>query len=192
MRLFNKRACIDASVYLEAAENLYKFEPDAEAATRLAQIYIAKGLFGKATSYFNEAFELESDNVKKSILLLELSDHYSINLKNYPQARTYAQRAASLRPNWGRPWIVIGDIYLSGSATCSDEFNGASVYWAATDKYQKAQTVDAAMTEEANHKIAMNSKYYPKPEAILALGMKAGDTYKVKCWINETTTIRVK
>lgn len=192
VNLFGKKGCNDAPIYMEAAEKLYKTEPSAKSAVSLARMYNAKGQTAKATTYFNEAVELESDIDKKANLLIELSDLYMRNLKNYSQARTYAQRAASLKPNWGRPWVMIGDIYFSSSASCEDEFNGASAFWAATDKYVKAKSIDGAFAEEANRKIAASAKYYPKQEDIFFLGMKAGDSYTIKCWIGETTTIRSK
>ncbi len=192
VNLFSKKGCNDAPIYMEAAEKLHKTEPTAKSALSLARMYNAKGQSAKATNYFNEAVDLESDNEKKANLLIELADFNMRNLKNYSQARTYALRAASIRPNWGRPLLMIGDIYFSSSSTCTDDFNGASVFWAATDKYMKAKSIDPSCSEEANRKIATNAKYYPKQEDIFFQGLKAGDPYTVKCWINETTTIRVK
>jgi len=192
VNLFGKKGCNEAPIYMEAAEKLHKTEPSAKSAVSLARMYNAKGQTAKATTYFNEAVELESDIDKKANLLIELSDLYMRNLKNYSQARTYAQRAASIKPNWGRPWIMIGDIYFSSSASCEDEFNGASAFWAASDKYSKAKSIDGSFAEEANRKIAASSKYYPKQEDIFFLGMKVGDSYTIKCWIGETTTIRAK
>lgn len=192
VNLFSKKGCNDAAIYSEAAEKLHKIEPTSKAALSLARMYNAKNSTSKANAFYNEAVDLESDNIKKASILVEYSDFAMRGLKNYAQARTYAQRAAAIRPDWGRPWMLIGDIYFSSSTTCSDEFNGASVFWAATDKYQKAKSVDGSVAEEANRKIAANTKYYPKQEDVFFVGMKEGDSYTVKCWINETTTIRVR
>jgi tetratricopeptide (TPR) repeat protein len=192
VNLFSKKGCNDAPVYMEAAEKLHKIEPNSKSALSLARMYNAKNNTTKANSFFSDAVELESDNHKKAAILVEYSDFNMRSLKNYSQARTLAQRAASLRPDWGRPWMLIGDIYFSSSTSCTDDYNGASVFWAATDKYQKAKSVDNSVAEEANRKIAANSKYYPKQEDVFFVGMKEGDSYTVKCWINETTTIRVR
>lgn len=192
VNLFSKKGCNDAAIYMEAAEKLFKIEPSSRAALSLARMYSAKGQSSKAAGYFNDAVELESDNEKKASMLIEQADFNMRALKNYQQARTLAQRAASLRPNWGRPWMLIGDIYFSSSSTCTDEFNGASAFWAATDKYQKAKSVDPSMAEEANRKINGNAKYYPKQEDVFFNGMKEGDSYTIKCWIGETTTVRIR
>ncbi len=190
VNLFSKKGCNEEAIYMDAAERLNKIEPSAKAALSLARMYNARNMSSKANTFYSEAIELESDNDKKAAMLIEYADFNMRSLKNYSQARTLAQRAASLRPNWGRPWMLIGDIYFSSSSTCDDEFNGASVFWAATDKYQKAKSIDNSMADEANKKIAANTKYYPKQEDVFFNGMKDGDSYTVKCWINESTTVR--
>ena len=192
VNLFSKKGCNDAPLYMEAAEKLFKIEPSSRAALSLARMYNAKGQSSKAAGFYNDAVELESDNEKKAAILIEQADFTMRSLKNFQQARTLAQRAASFRPNWGRPWMLIGDIYFSSSTSCADEFNGASAFWAATDKYQKAKSVDPSMAEEANRKIAGNTKYYPKQEDVFFNGYKEGDSYVIKCWIGETTTVRIR
>lgn len=192
VNLFSKKGCNDAPVYLEAAEKLFKIEPGARSAVSLGRMYAAKGQVGKAAGYYNDAVDLESDPLKKASILVESADFQMRTAKNSQQAKTLAQRAATLRPNWGRPWMLIGDIYFSSSAGCTDDFNGASAFWAATDKYMKAKSIDPSMSEEANRKIAGNAKYYPKQEDIFFHGLKDGDTYQIPCWINETTTVRVR
>jgi tetratricopeptide (TPR) repeat protein len=192
VNLFSKKGCNDSPIYMESAEKLHKIEPGVRSALSLARMYAAKGQGAKAATYYAEAVDLESDNDKKAAHLIESADLQMRSLKNYSQARTLAQRAATLRPNWGRPWMLIGDIYFSSSTTCTDEFSGASVFWAATDKYMKAKSVDPSMTEEANRKIAGNAKYYPNQEDVFFNGLKAGDSYTVKCWINENTTVKTR
>jgi len=192
VNLFSKKGCNDAEIYMKAAESLYKIEPSSKAAFSLARMYAGKNMNTKASTYYSEAIELESDNDKKSAMLLEYADFNMRALKNYSQAKALAIRAASIRPSWGRPWLLLGDIYFTSSTTCDDDFGGASVFWAATDKYLKAKSVDPSMADDANKKIATCSKYYPKQEDVFFHGLKDGDSYAIKCWVNETTTVRVK
>lgn len=192
VNLFSKKGCNDAPVYLEAAEKLFKIEPGSRSAVSLGRMYAGKGQISKAAGYYNDAIDLESDPLKKASILIESADFQMRTAKNPQQAKILAQRAATLRPNWGRPWMLIGDIYFSSSTGCADDFNGASAFWAATDKYMKAKAIDPAMAEEANRKIAGNAKYYPKQEDIFFHGLKEGDTYQIQCWINESTTVRVR
>jgi len=52
--------------------------------------------------------------------------------------------------------------------------------------------VDPSTSDDANKKIASCTRYFPKQEDVFFYGLKAGDTYSIKCWIGETTTVRVR
>ena len=88
--------------------------------------------------------------------------------------------------------MQLGDIYVAGSGSCGDDFDNTTVFWVAVDKYQKAKSVDPAFSKEANGKIGTYSKYFPSKEDVFFRGMNPGDKHTVGCWINETTTVRVK
>jgi len=36
------------------------------------------------------------------------------------------------------------------------------------------------------------SQYFPSGEVLFFHQLKAGDSYRVECWINETTTVRAR
>ncbi len=110
---------------------------------------------------------------------------------NYPLARTYALSAIEQDPSSGVPYILIGHIYAAASKSCSeDEFEQKSVYWAAVDKFAKAKSVDASLTDQANELIETYKPHFPDNETIFFYGLKIGDNYTIKCWINEVTTVR--
>ncbi|MBL7929044.1 MAG: hypothetical protein JNL47_06180 [Bacteroidia bacterium] len=194
VHLFERKKCLEAPVYLEAAEKLYKFEPAASSAASLARMYAAKGNYSKASNLYNEAIDLDSSVNKKALYHLELAELNLHKLKNYQQARVHALRAASLRSGWGRPYIVIGDIYVASAASCGDDdFKKAAVYWAAVDKYQQAKSIDALIAEDANKRISTYSKYFPDKEAVFFRSLKEGESFTIDyCWINETTIIRIR
>lgn len=194
VQLFERKKCFDAPVYLEAAEKLYKFEPTASSAASLARMYVAKGNYAKASGLYNEAIDLDSSISKKALYHLELAELNLQKLKNFQQARVHAQRAAALRSNWGRPFIMIGDIYVAAASSCGDDdFKKSAVYWAAVDKYQYAKSIDPIVAEDANKRIATYSKYFPDKEAIFFRSLKEGESFQIDyCWINETTTVRIR
>ncbi|MFW6327855.1 MAG: hypothetical protein ACOC2F_06030, partial [Bacteroidota bacterium] len=66
----------------------------------------------------------------------------------------------------------------------------SAVYWAAVDKYIKAQNVDPSMAEEANQRISQYSRYFPDKEDAFFYDYTVGKSYTVGCWINETTSVR--
>ncbi len=194
VNLFERKKCLDAPVYLEATEKLYKEEPSAASAASLARMYAAKGNYTRATGLYSDAIDLDSSLSKKALYNLELAELNLYKLKNYQQARTYAQRAISLRNGWGRPYIMIGDIYIAAASSCGDDdFKKAAVYWAAVDKYQYAKSIDPLVSEDANKRIVTYSKYFPDKEAVFFRSLKDGASFVIDyCWINETTTIRIR
>jgi len=192
VNLLGKKGCNESPLYIQSAEKLYKLSPVSKSAASLARLYVGKGLSSKVQQYYSEAVELESDRVKKARYLMELSDFSYRKMKNYQQAKTYVLRAIAIYPEWGRPYMQLGDIYIAGSGSCGDDFENTTVFWVAVDKYQKAKSVDPTFSKEANGKISTYSKYFPKQEDVFFRGMKPGDKHTVGCWVNESTTVRVK
>ncbi len=194
VQLFERKKCLEAPVYLEATEKLYKFEPSAASAASLARMYTARGNYQRAAGLYNEAIDLDTSVSKKALYHLELAELNLHKLKNYMQARVHAQRAASLRSGWGRPYLTIGDIYVAAAASCGDDdFKKSAVYWAAIDKYQQARSIDPLISEEASKRITTYSRYFPDKENLFFRGLKEGDTFFIDyCWINESTTVRMR
>lgn len=109
----------------------------------------------------------------------------------FAQARSNALRAIEARPDWGAPYILIGNAYaLSANSIGSKEFEKKTAYWAAVDKFMKAKSVDPSVTDQANEQIRIFSAHFPAVDEIFFQGMAVGDTYEVGGWINERTTIR--
>ena len=112
-------------------------------------------------------------------------------MKNFPKSRSYALKALKVRPDEGSPLIIIGDLYAASACDCGDdELTRKVAYWAAVDKYYKAKKIDPSLKEIADSRISSYSAHFPKIETIFFENLNVGDTYKVECWINETTIIR--
>jgi len=60
----------------------------------------------------------------------------------------------------------------------------------AVDKFIKAKQVDPTVAEKANSRIATYSQYFPAVSDIFFVDLNEGDSFKVECWINETTKVR--
>ena len=189
--LMQKKGCTDSQLFETVAKNLYKAKPSTEAAMALAEFYLRKNQNTDAVNYLQEVLAQEQDDQKKAELNFKIAQIYA-QAKNYSQARTYAQRALQFRPNWGKPYLLIGDLYASSMNVCSDlKFGGKEVIWAALDKYYQAKSVDASVADEANRKIGTYKTYVPDSEATFFHSVEAGQQYTVGCWINETVTVRL-
>jgi tetratricopeptide (TPR) repeat protein len=113
---------------------------------------------------------------------------------DYSEARTLCNKAASLKPGWGEPYMLIGNMYASSGKRCSDGvgtgWDAQVVAWAAMDMWAKARNTDPSVAGDANAQIAKYKKYLPTVSDIFARGYKEGQSYTVGCWIGVTTTIR--
>jgi len=182
--------CEQDILYERAAEALYKLEPSVQSAFSLAKLFVTKDQFVKASGYYLEAIKKETDPDKKADYYYQLGVITNSKLNDPQTAKNYALEALNHRPNWGEPYILIGDAYVLGKNCFDDDFEKATIYWAAVDKFVKAKTVDTTVTEKANERIETYSMYFPDAETTFFYSLKNGDPYTVGCWINEKTTVR--
>jgi tetratricopeptide (TPR) repeat protein len=189
-KMLDKRDCVSDQLYLDAVVNLDKLEPSANSKSKIAKMYFVKNNLSEAAKFYSQAIEMETDNFAKAQYYYELS---MVNLKSgqYSNARANAQKAISLRPNWGKPYLIIGDAYVSSAKDCGEnDFQQKAVYWIGVDKYQQAKSVDSSVSGDANSKIATFSKHFPLKADAFFHGYSEGDTYNIGCWINESTKVR--
>ncbi len=184
------KECTDDDFYGQAAEALYKMEPSASAAFRLALFHLKKKNYADASKYFEEAYTQEENPEQKA------EYYYYAAVVAYAQnklssARSLALKAAGLKEHYGKPYILIAKMYAGSANSCgTTKFEKQAVYWVAVDKLIKAKSVDPSVAEEANKLIAKYSARYPSQEEGFMLTWTAGKTYTVGCWIGESTKVR--
>ena len=189
--MLSRAKCIDSELFSKTSEELYKLEPSALAAYNLAKLFYKKDNMDKTVEFYNKAIEGENDSLTKSNYLHELALISFGKLKTYPKAASYARQTIKFNPKSGKSYILIAKIYASASGSCgSSKLEKNAVFWVAVDKLIKAKSIDENVKEEANKLIRDYSKYFPNSEEAFFLNIKKGDTYKVACWINESTKVR--
>jgi tetratricopeptide (TPR) repeat protein len=192
VKVLDKKDCTDAEVYFSAAKQLHEVEPSALSAYNMGNLSIKKNKSSDAVAFFKQALELTEDNEDKANSFYGLSAAY-FKSGNNSTARNYAFKALEISPKWGKSMLLIGDIYAASANECgSNSFESAMLYSAAIDKFIAAKNMDSSVADLANKKIATYSKYLPTNEDAFFNGYKEGDTYKVGCWINESTKVRIK
>lgn len=150
-----------------------------------------EGKFAEAIAKYREALDAETDDSKKAGYYFSIASIQGRKLGQNGQARTNAYNAAKLRPNWGRPYMLIGDLYAKSSRNCGkDGYTRGLAVIAAIDKYRKAKSIDSEVTAEANKKIGIYSGSIPPKEDVFMRGKQGGKKDKVGCWIGETVTVR--
>jgi tetratricopeptide (TPR) repeat protein len=189
-KMLDKRECASESLYLEAAVALDKVEPSADSKGKIAKMNLVKNNYSEAAKFYSQAIDLESDPTQKAQYYYELS---LVNLKSgqNSSARANALKAIALRPNWGKPYIIIGDAYVSSAKDCGEnEFEQKAVYWIAVDKYNQAKSVDPSVANDASQRVSTYTKHFPEKSLAFFHGYTEGAAYNVGCWIGESTKVR--
>lgn len=160
----------------------------------LAKAYDAlrNAQYDTAIDLFETAANEETDMNKKAQYLLTVAKIYYAHKRNFSRARQYARQAADVRANWGEPYILIGQLYASSGPLCGPGtgWDSQVVVWPALDAWNTAKRIDPASAAEANKWINRYARFMPKKEDIFLRNLKAGQSYRIGCWIQETTTIR--
>lgn len=181
------------TIFLEMEKKLFEIAPTAELATNIANCEKNIGSAAAALDFLNRAIDLDTNMDQKAKLAYNAA-RILYEMGRYSESRAKAYEALEYHPKWGDPYILIGTMYISSGAMCKDEnpFYGFAVSLVAVDKFVQAKAVDPSVSEEVNRLIAKYADFYPTTEAVFERNMNEGDPYTVKCWINETTTIRTK
>ena len=190
--MLNREDCSDSKLYADVAEKLYKMEPTSQSAFSMARLFLKRSNTAKAIEYYEEAINSEKDKYEKANYCYELAQ-VIYTQKNYSKVRDYARQAISLNPEWGKPYILIGKVYAASSKSIGEsDIQQRLVFCLAVDQFVKAKAVDPEVVAEANKEIATYSQYFPNKEDAFFENLKAGSTFKVGGWINESTTVRLR
>jgi len=193
VKILGKQECTDSKVYAEASEQLNKLEQSPLSAVSLAHYFVKSGNYSKAITYYQQATDLEKDNEQKAQYYYEMAVVAGTKLSQLVNARSYAYKALENKKNWGKPYILIGTLYVQSAKDCGENaFFQSMTYIAAVDKFTQARNVDPSCSEEAGKYIATYSSYFPSKEDIFFNKMQEGQSYTVSCWINETIKIKAK
>lgn len=154
--------------------------------------FLREGDYTSALDCYEGKASTTSDMNKKADYYLVMAKINYGQLKKFSKARSYARKALEARPGWGAPHILIGKLYASSGPLCGSGrgFNSQVVTWPAIDEWNKAKR-DPEFADEARKLINKYTQYMPSMEDIFQRSLKEGGTYKVGCWIQQSTTIRV-
>ena len=152
---------------------------------------LRNGDYNGALGCYEEKANASSDPEKKAQYYLTMAKIYYSQFKKYSKARTYARNALEQKPGWGKPHILIGKLYASSGALCGSGtgFDSQRITWVAIDEWNKAKR-DPETASEAKKLIGKYTQYMPSKEDIFQRSLKVGSSYKVPCWIQQSTTIR--
>ena len=191
MKLYRRLGCTESDVYFAAAESAHKLQPTSESAAGCAQMCIKKGDLNGAVEYYLDALSKVTDQDDKADYLYRLANVY-VSLKNYQQGVSYAYQALDINAEDGRCYLLIGICYASAKIY-NDPILQRSVFWVACDMFQKAKSVDASCSSDANKLIATYRQYFPSKEDIFFhKELNEGSAFRVGGWVNKSTICRSK
>ena len=191
--IMKKKRCISEPLFFSATKNLYRLEPNPATALLMGQMCYIEKQYTEAIRYLNDAAK-ELTGKDKYTAYLFLGHSYS-STNSYSAARSAYLNAAEADRTKGEPYRFIAQLYASSASSASeDNVGGASAYWAAVDKLQRAKAVDPSEenVKECNSLIARYSNHYPKTATAFMAGLENGQTFRVPGWVGETTTIRTR
>lgn len=191
--MLSDKGCTDSDLYFNATRKLHSLKPSAESAFLMGKMSVKRKMYNEAEKYFEEAATSFKDSSKINEAYYLLANVNNAQGKR-SSARANALKALQYKPNDGRCYILIGDLYAGSASVCKTDskVESKSIFWAAVDKYQKAKSVDPDVAEKAQQKINKFSQYFPSQDELFFENYNIGDTFTVGCWINETTIIRKK
>ena len=187
--LLRNRDCTNSDLFYNSSKNLHTLSPTSESALNIAILAFSSKKYQEAVDYYQQALNLETEEDKKADYYFGLAACYS-ELNNKTKARNYAYKSNEIRPAWGEPFILIGQMYATSKDECNSISLPNAIYWIAVDMFIKAKKIDPLVQEKANKLILSYSPHFPDKEKAFFENVTEGDEYLIGCWINETTTAR--
>ncbi|MBP5563115.1 MAG: hypothetical protein J6X51_03685 [Bacteroidales bacterium] len=187
-----KGGCTNSQVFQDGLSILHKASPSRNTAFMMGNLMLKNYATNKTdenftatVDYFKEAVKLSETHEQKADANYMLALAYQLRGAN-SEARAAAYEALKSKPDMGKAYILIGDLYSRG---CSGDNEVPGAYaWAAADKYAKAVAVDPSCANDANnHRSKLR---FPSKDELFKRGLKSGDVVHVGCWIQENTTVR--
>lgn len=146
-----------------------------------------EGKYKEAVEKYQEAIDKETDNDKKAQFYYSIAYIQTYQFGQYSTARENARKAASLKGGWGKPYILIGDMYARTSRDCGDgNWDARMAVLAAIEKWSYAKSIDSEVAGDANERIGRYADAKPTREDGFMRKINPGDQVKVGCWIGET------
>lgn len=188
-----RKGCIKSDLFFKATESLHKLEPTSKSALMMGQIHADKGDDESASIFFKEALDKAEDNETKAKACF-LWAQTLMSLSQYSQARqAFYQVLDYDKSKEGECLYSIASMYLSSAASCATQggkIRGAA--WAAYDKAERAKALDSSIVEKCDSLMRSAKGQWPTKENASFYEISENQPYTVGCWINESTTVRLR
>ncbi len=183
----NAKDC-DDPLFFQLVQQLHTLDPSADSAYYLGKLAAKEGKSSKALEYYLQAVDLETDTNKKARYLYSIAENYR-KKGSFGQARKYYRRVLDVKPNYGRAYLKIAQMYAKSSNACGTTvFEKRAVNWLAAQMADKAARVDASIASTARSAASSYRQRAPSKSDIFSEGM-SGKTITFNCWIGGSVKV---
>ena len=186
-------SCMGSETHYKIAKSLQEQSP-----TYLSSLVCGFYTYNKigrakiALSYYEKATELTAEKDKRSNVLLTMAEIYARDLKNFQQARIYAEKSIAENPQSIEAYSLLAELYAE-STISKDTVTDKAKYWLAFDMLQRAieQAPESICTEKLYFKSKEYIAHFPtKAEISAHKDMREGKAYRIGGWIGRSTICR--
>ncbi len=164
---------------------------------RLAVCYMYLGKYSTAIDTYKKLVALDAENKEGWINLARAQ----IEVGKLQEARSSAEKAIDVAPDWGAPYMIIGQIYEAAAKRCVEsrpkgwedmKIPDKAMYSLAQSVYRKAAS-DPQFAEQARSRIGQIASLTPTAEDLFRNGIAKGTNYQLNSgcysWIGRSVVL---
>lgn len=183
----NSKDC-DTPLFFQMVQQLHSLQPSAASAFYLGRLAEKEGKSSDAMNYYNQAVELETDPNRKVGYYTSIAENFR-KKGSYGQARSFYRKVLELKPNEGRAYLKIAQMYAQSSNSCgSTVFEKRAINWLAAQMADKAARVDPSIASTARSAASSYRQRAPSKTDIFSASM-SGQTISFRCWVGGSVRV---
>jgi len=192
-RVLDNANCNDTELFFTATRTLHALDPNPRSAFLMARMLRAQQDWTAIIAYLRDhADELDNDRQRSQAFLL-LAQAF-MQERRFREGRTAALRALEINPSEATAHFIIAMMYAESARDCGgdDAISQRAVYWVVVDRLRRARDLNPPNIAQINELIANFSQHFPSRDDLFFQGISEGTSWRVECWIQETTTVRAR
>ncbi|AXG73362.1 hypothetical protein DVK85_03590 [Flavobacterium arcticum] len=185
--MYNNK-CYNNDVLYKVALAAHEMRPTALSTYRLGKIELRRNNIKDAVYYFDKAAAMYTDKKEKADLFYEIASIYR-NIDK-ATAKSYAIKAAETNPEFGKPYLMLAEMYSSVTGECElNDFQRKALLFLCIETVKKAEIAEPKYKPTVTALMERYNKSLPSKSEAKAAGYRKGDEVVYGCWINETVKL---
>lgn len=182
--------CSGQAIFAKISNRLFELKPNTQSALFQAMSHVRQRKFDEATTFYNQAVEFESNPIEKAKILFTIATTMCANDK--AKAKENIIKTLNFDPKFGKAYLYLANLYVNSIAECgTTDFEKKAIYFLAIETSKKAALAEPRLQSAADKAVTDYTKLAPSKDD-LKKEKKAGKSFTIGCWINETITFPEK